>query len=181
MCAESAEPRIRRESGAAERVAKLIEPVLEDMGFRLVRVRMTGQDGSTLQIMADRADRAIGIDDCELISRAVSPLLDVEDPVANTYRLEVSTPGIDRPLVRPSDFETWAGHEAKVEMAELIDGQRRFRGELEGFEDGEVRLFCDRPDTGDRVLIGLPFDQIAQAKLVLTDALIAAAGKADEQ
>lgn len=177
MCADTAEPRIRRETGVARQVASLIEPVLEDMDYRVVRIRMTGQNGATLQIMVDRADRAVTIEDCEIVSRAISPMLDVEDPLPDAYQLEVSTPGIDRPLVRPSDFERWAGHEAKVEMTGLIDGQRRFRGELEGFLDGEVRLFYDRPDTGERVLIGLPFDQIAQAKLVLTDALIAAAGQ----
>ena len=174
MSADAAEPRLSRETGVAKRVANLIEPVLEDMGYRLVRIRMTGPDGATLQIMADRADRAVTIEDCELISRTVSPMLDVDDPLTDAYQLEVSTPGIDRPLVRPSDFERWAGHEAKVEMAEMIGQQKRFRGELEGFEDGEVRLFYDRPDTGERVLIGLPFDRIVQAKLVLTDALIAA-------
>lgn len=176
MDAGAAEPRLSRESGAAQRVAVLIEPVLEDLGYRLVRVRMTGPDGATLQIMADMADRAVTIEDCELISRTISPLLDVEDPIRRAYQLEVSTPGIDRPLVRPSDFERWAGHEAKVEMMELIGGQKRFRGELEGYEDGEVRLYYERPDTGERVLIGLPFELISQAKLVLTDALIAAAG-----
>jgi len=175
MCAEAAEPRISRESGPAKRVAEIIEPVLEDMGCRLVRVRMTGPNGLTLQIMADRPDRPVTIEDCEAISRAVSPLLDVEDPLPEAYTLEVSTPGIDRPLVRPSDFEHWAGHEIKLETASLIDGQRRFRGVLEGFEDGEVRLYTNRPDTEERVLIGLPFDRIVQAKLVLTDALIAVA------
>lgn len=177
MCADAAEPRLSRETGIAKRVAVLIEPGLEDLGYRLVRVRMTGSSGSTLQIMADRADRPITIEDCEVISRTVSPLLDVEDPFADAYQLEVSTPGIDRPLVRPSDFERWSGHEAKVEMVDLVGDQKRFRGELEGFEDGEVRLFFDRSDTGERVLIGLPFDRIAQAKLVLTDALIAEASK----
>ena len=176
MDAGTAEPRLSRESGAAQRVAVLIEPVIEDLGYRLVRVRMTGPDGATLQVMADRADRAVTIEDCELISRTISPLLDVEDPIQRAYQLEVSTPGIDRPLVRPSDFERWSGHEAKVEMMELIAGQKRFRGELEGFEDGEVRLYYERPDTAERVLIGLPFERISQAKLVLTDALIAAAG-----
>lgn len=177
MCADAAEPRLSRETGIAKRVAVLIEPGLEDLGYRLVRVRMTGSSGSTLQIMADRPDGAITIEDCAVISRTVSPLLDVEDPVSGAYQLEVSTPGIDRPLVRPSDFERWAGHEAKIELTELIAGQKRFRGELEGFEEGEVRLFYDRQDTGERVLIGLPFDCIAQAKLVLTDALIAEASK----
>lgn len=179
MCAEAAEPRISRESGTAKRVADMVEPVLEEMGYRLVRVRMTGPDGATLQIMADRPDRPVTIEDCAVISRTVSPMLDVEDPLPEAYNLEVSTPGIDRPLVRPSDFETWAGHEAKVELASMIDGQKRFRGELEGFEGGEVRLYTSRPDTGERVLIGLPFDRIAQAKLVLTDALIAAAARPD--
>ncbi|MGI9413126.1 MAG: ribosome maturation factor RimP [Hyphomicrobiales bacterium] len=175
MCASAAEPRISQETGIAKRVANLIEPLIEDMGYRLVRVRMSGPSGSTLQIMADRPDGTLKIEDCQLISRAVSPVLEVEDPIHGAYTLEVSSPGIDRPLVRPSDFERWAGHEAKVELAEAVDGQRRFRGQLEGFEDGEVRLYIDRDDGIEPVLVGLAFDRIAQAKLVMTDALIASA------
>ncbi len=167
--------RLARETGVARRVAILVEPVLENLGYRLVRVRMTGQDSRILQIMAERPDGTFLIDDCEKASRAISPLLDVEDPVAGTYMLEMSSPGIDRPLVRPEDFERWAGHEAKIEMLQPIDGRRRFRGVLEGFADGEVRLFLAPAEAeGEEILVGLTFDDIAEAKLVMTDALIAA-------
>ena len=154
-------------------MAKVVEPVLDGMGFRLVRVKMSG---STLQIMAERPDGSFTIDDCEQASRAISPLLDVEDVISNRYFLEMSSPGIDRPLVRTQDFERWAGHEAKIEMAVPQAGRKRFRGALEGYADGEVRLFIDNPEGGhDKLLIGLPFADIDEAKLVLTDALIEAA------
>jgi len=159
------------ESGAAARVAALIEPALADRGFRLVRVAISGREGKTLQIMAERADGTMTIEDCEAISREISPLLDVHDPIAGSYRLEVSSPGIDRPLVRPSDFEDWSGHEAKIELTEPIDGRRRFRGMLEGFEDGEIRLEVDLAQVGKQV-IGLPVGLVADARLVLTDELI---------
>lgn len=163
--------RFNVESGAAGRVAELIEPALADRGFRLVRVAVSGGDAKTLQIMAERSDGTMTIDDCEAISKEISPLLDVHDPIAGAYRLEVSSPGIDRPLVRPSDFEDWAGHEAKLEVKELIDGRRRFRGILEGFEDGEVRIEVDLGDAGKNV-IGIPVGLVAEARLVLTDELI---------
>jgi ribosome maturation factor RimP len=164
--------RIERETGADLRVARIVEPVAEDMGFRLVRVRMTGK---TLQIMAERPDGSFSIEDCEKLSRAISPLLDIEDPIRGKYALEVSSPGIDRPLVRPSDFESWSGHEAKIEMTAPLAGRKRFRGILEGFLDGEVRLFlpAEAKDSED-VLIGLPFSEIGSAKLVMTDHLIEA-------
>ena len=165
--------RLTRETGPALRVVKVVEPVLDGMGFRLVRVKMSG---STLQIMAERPDGSFTIDDCEQASRAISPLLDVEDVISNRYFLEMSSPGIDRPLVRTQDFERWAGHEAKIEMAVPQAGRKRFRGVLEGYADGEVRLFIDNPEGGpDKLLIGLPFADIDEAKLVLTDALIEAA------
>jgi ribosome maturation factor RimP len=175
-----ANERLGRETGAALRVAKLIEPVLANLGFRLVRVRMSGASGRTLQIMAERPDGTMTIDDCETASRAISPLLDVEDPVSGRYDLEVSSPGIDRPLVRPEDFERWAGHQAKIEMLAPQDGQRRFRGILAGFADGEVRLIlrpAGEPVGGEKATVGLPFAGIAEAKLVLTDELIADARK----
>jgi len=159
------------ESGPAARVAELIEPALSDRGFRLVRVVVSGGDNATLQIMAERTDGTMTIEDCETISKEVSPLLDVHDPIAGAYRLEVSSPGLDRPLVRPSDFEDWAGHEAKIEVKELIDGRRRFRGILEGFEDGEVRIEVDLGAAGKNV-IGIPVDLVGEARLVLTDELI---------
>ncbi len=159
------------ESGPAAQVAELIEPALSDRGFRLVRVVVSGGDNATVQIMAERTDGTMTIEDCETISKEVSPLLDVHDPIAGAYRLEVSSPGLDRPLVRPSDFEDWAGHEAKIEVKELIDGRRRFRGILEGFEDGEVRIEVDLGAAGKNV-IGIPVDLVGEARLVLTDDLI---------
>lgn len=150
-------------------IAHLIEPALEDMGFGLVRVRIQGTDRMTVQIMADRLDEApINVEDCADISRAISAILDVEDPISQAYSLEVSSPGIDRPLTRLRDFVRFEGHEAKIELVELIDGRRRFRGILSGVEDEEVRI---ETDTG---LYGIPFGVIGAAKLVLTDALIAA-------
>ena len=168
------ETRLARETGPAQRVAALAEPVLADLGFRLVRVKMSGP---TLQIMAERPDGTFTIEDCEAVSRAMSPILDVEDVVSSHYNLEVSSPGIDRPLVRPSDFESWAGHEVKVEMAVPVAGRKRFKGALEGYHDGEVRLFIENPEgaTKEPVLIGVPFADISDAKLVLTDQLIEAA------
>jgi ribosome maturation factor RimP len=167
------ETRLTRETGPALRVAALAEPLLQDMGLRLVRVKLSG---STLQIMAERPDGTFTIDDCEKLSRAISPVLDVEDVVPTRYHLEVSSPGIDRPLVRASDFEAWKGHEVKIEMAVPVAGRKRFRGELEGFHDGEVRLYIDDPQAGkEPLLVGVPFADIASANLVLTDELIAAA------
>lgn len=159
------------ETGLAARVAGLIEPVLADRGFRLVRVAISGRDGKTLQVMAERPDGTLTIEDCESISRDVSPVLDVHDPIAGSYRLEISSPGIDRPLVRPSDFEDWSGHEAKIELKEPVDGRKRFRGVLEGFEDGEIRIAVELEPPA-RAVLGLPVDLIAEAKLVLTDDLI---------
>ena len=136
--------RFVRETGLAGQVAEVVGPAVEDMGFRLVRVRVMGRDDrQTLQIMAERHDGTMSIEGCEQISRQISPLLDAYDPIGEAYNLEVSSPGIDRPLVRPSDFEDWAGYEAKVELAELLDGRRRFRGVIEGFADGELRLQVD--------------------------------------
>jgi ribosome maturation factor RimP len=166
-----ASERFLKETGLEAELASLAEPVLEDLGFRLVRVKISGRDGKTVQIMAERPDGTINIDDCEAISRQISPLLDVNDIVDGTYRLEISSPGIDRPLVRPSDFEDWAGHEAKVELTEPVEGRKRFRGELEGFEDGEVRIKVDIKDVGETV-IGVPVMIISEAHLVLTDELV---------
>ena len=154
-------------------MAALAEPVLVDMGFQLVRVKMFG---STVQIMAERPDGTFTIDDCESFSRAFSPLLDVADIISSKYHLEISSPGIDRPLVRAHDFETWAGHDVKIEMAVPQAGRKRFRGALEGFHEGEVRLFIDNPEGGkEPLLVGLPFAAIGEANLVLTDPLIEAA------
>lgn len=150
------------------RLASIVTPTIEDLGFELVRLRLMGGKRHVLQIMADRPDGGIEVDDCARISRAVSAVLDVEDPISGEYVLEVSSPGIDRPLTRLKDFETYAGHEAKLETHEMIDGRRRFKGVLQGTEDGEVLV-----EIGDDTVIGLGFDMLSDAKLVLTDALIA--------
>jgi len=164
--------RFLRETGIAAEIAAIVEPVLGDLGFRLVRVKIQGDGRDRIvQLMAERPDGSITVDDCEAISKGVSPVLDVADPISGAYRLEVSSPGIDRPLVRPSDFEDWSGHEAKIELKDAIDGRKRFKGILEGFEDGEVRIKADTGEHGIQHL-GLPVNLIADAKLVLTDELI---------
>lgn len=163
--------RFLREAGSAGQIADLIEPALADMDFRLVRVRIMGREEQTLQIMAERSDGTIAIEDCVEISRQLSPLLDAHDPIAGKYNLEVSSPGIDRPLVRPSDFDDWSGYEAKVELNEMLDGRKRFRGTIEGCAEGELRLEVDLDQIGIRV-IGLPLGLIGEARLVLTDDLV---------
>jgi ribosome maturation factor RimP len=178
------EPRLIAEPGLSARVATVAEPVLEGMGFRLVRVRISGTDGCTVQVMAERPDGTLTIEDCEEISRALSPVMDVADPVQQAYRLEISSPGLDRPLVRRSDFARHAGHLAKIEMSVPMDGRKRFRGVLIGIEGDAAHLRRDdaRPDEIADVL--LPIEDMAEAKLVLTDELIAEAlrkGKAAER
>ena len=166
------ETRLSRETGPSARVAALAEPVLDSMGYRLVRVKMFG---STVQIMAERPDGTFSIDDCEKFSREFSPHLDVADIISSKFHLEISSPGIDRPLVRAADFEAWAGHEAKIEMANPLAGRKRFRGTLEGYHEGEVRLYIDNPEGGSEpLLVGLNFADIGEATLVLTDELIEA-------
>jgi ribosome maturation factor RimP len=165
------EPRLIVESGRAARVAALVEPVLAALGYRLVRVRISGFAGCTVQIMAERPDGTLSIEDCEAASRALSPVLDVNDPIEGSYRLEISSPGIDRPLARHSDFDRYAGHVAHVEMTASIDGRRRFRGQLLGTEGGSARIrIADASADGTDVV--LPIDEMMEAKLVLTDALI---------
>ena len=171
--------RFMRESGLAAEIAALAEPVIEDLGLRLVRVKISAQSGTIVQIMADRPNGAISVDDCALISRRISPLLDAHDPIPGGYTLEVSSPGIDRPLVRPSDFEDWAGFEAKIELKELVDGRRRFRGILEGYEDGEARLRIELKDYDEPQIVGLPVALIGEAKLVMTDSLLKLAQSAN--
>jgi ribosome maturation factor RimP len=163
--------RLARETGPAQRIAALAEPVLVDMGYRLVRVKIMGP---TVQIMAERPDGTFSIEDCTKFSRSFSPMMDVADIVSSRYNLEVSSPGIDRPLVRANDFEIWKGHEVKLEMTVPQAGRKRFKGELEGYADGEVRLFIENPAGGkEPLLVGVPFADIAEAKLVMTDELIA--------
>jgi ribosome maturation factor RimP len=163
------EPRLVTETGLSARVATLAAPVLESLGFRLVRVRVSGSAGCTVQIMAERPDGSMSIEDCEDASRALSPVLDAADPVESAYRLEISSPGIDRPLVRRSDFERYAGHVMKVELAMPRDGRKRFRGILMGAEGDAARIRSE--DTGEETLS--PIDEMSEARLVLTDALIA--------
>jgi len=148
------------------RMAEIITPVIEDMGFELVRVRLMGGKTATLQIMAERPDGGIEVDECANISNAVSAVLDVEDPITDAYTLEVSSPGIDRPLTRLKDFDEFEGYEAKLETAELIDGRKRFKGVLAGTEEDEVLINLEEGT------VGLKFDWLVDAKLVLTDELI---------
>ncbi|MGR3615496.1 MAG: ribosome maturation factor RimP [Paracoccaceae bacterium] len=152
------------------RLAEIITPVIEDLGYELVRVRLMSGKTSILQIMADKSDGGIEVDDCAEISNAVSATLDVEDPIIDAYTLEVSSPGIDRPLTRLKDFEAFEGYEAKLETAELIDGRKRFKGELAGVEGEDVLINIE--DQGETVTIGLQFEWLSEAKLVLTDELI---------
>jgi ribosome maturation factor RimP len=178
------EPRLIMEQGIAARVAAIAEPVLLGMGYRLVRVKISGLDGCTVQIMAERPDGTMTVEDCEGVSRALSPVLDVADPIDRAYRLEVSSPGLDRPLVRRSDFERYAGHQLKVEMEMAIDGRRRFRGLLLGVDGQAARIRRDDAAPGEANEVLLPIADIAEAKLVLTDALIAESlrrGKAAER
>lgn len=165
--------RLIRETGVAARVAVIVEPVLADLGFRLVRVKVTAQNGCTVQIMAERPDGTMNVEDCERASKAISPVLDVEDPIERAYYLEMSSPGIDRPLVRLEDFTRWAGHVAKIEMEELTHGRKKFRGTLLGLDGDNARLERDDVKEGadDRIVL-LPVAEMAEARLVLTDALI---------
>ncbi len=166
----SDEPRLISEPGRAARVAAAAEPVLASLGYRLVRVRISAFAGCTVQIMAERPDGTMAIEDCEAASRALSPIFDVADLVDGAYRLEISSPGIDRPLVRHSDFDRYAGNVAHVEMRAPIDGRRRFRGQLAGTEGDCARL---RGAVNENAETLLPIDDMIEAKLVLTDALIA--------
>ena len=167
------EPRLVIEPGVAARVAAVAEPVLGGMGYRLVRVKVSGESGCTVQIMAERPDGTILIEDCEAISRALSPVMDVANPIETAYRLEISSPGIDRPLVRRSDFERANGHLVKVEMTQMHAGRKRFRGTIEGVEGDAVRILRDDAKPDDEKSVLLPMEDIAEARLVLTDELVA--------
>ena len=179
-----AEPRLVVEPGMAARVSAVAGPVLQGMGYRLVRIKISGESGCTVQIMAERPDGSMLIDDCEAISRALSPVLDIADPIDRAYRLEISSPGIDRPLVRRSDFERSQGHLVRIEMAVPHDGRKRFRGMLRGVEGDCIRLHRDDARDGEDAAVLLTMEDIADAKLVLTDELIAESmrrGKAAER
>lgn len=174
------EARIVTEEGLDARVAAIVEPVIADLGYRLVRVKISAANGCTLQIMAERPDGTMSVHDCEAISRAVSPALDVDDPINRAYHLEISSPGIDRPLVRESDFVRWAGHEAKVEMAVPLDGRKRFRGILTGVEDGKAVLrLLDAPEGAVNPVL-LQLTDMEEARLILTDDLVRAALRAEK-
>jgi ribosome maturation factor RimP len=180
----NSDPRLIVEQGIAARVAAIVEPVLIGSGYQLVRVKVSGLDGCTVQIMAERPDGTMTVEDCETVSRALSPVLDVADPIDRAYRLEVSSPGMDRPLVRRSDFERFAGHELKVEMAVAISGRKRFRGLLLGVEGEAARIRRSDAAPGEDNEVVLPIEDMSEAKLVLTDALIAESlrrGKAAER
>ena len=170
------EPRFVEETGVAACVARIAVPVLADLGFRLVRVKISAQNGTTVQIMAERPDGTMTVDDCEKVSEALSPVLDVEDPVKQAYRLEISSPGIDRPLVRASDFRRALAHEARIEMATGIEGRKRFRG-LIGPVEGEgasasVKLTRIDAKPGEPIDVSLLLRDINEAKLILTEDLI---------
>jgi ribosome maturation factor RimP len=160
------------ESGVAARVAAIVEPAIADLGYRLVRVRVSAQNGCTVQIMAEKPDGTMTVEGCEAISQAVSPALDVDDPIQAAYHLEVSSPGIDRPLVRPTDFERWAGHLAKIETEQVVAGRKRFRGILRGVEGENALLARDDAKSDEERDVAIPMRQIAEARLVLTDALV---------
>jgi ribosome maturation factor RimP len=174
------EPRLITETGLDQRLADIIEPVLVGMGFRLIRVRMLNQNGATLQIMAEKNDGTMTVEDCEEVSTAVSPVLDVEDPIDREYHLEVSSAGIDRPLVRKSDFVRWQGHLVKCETSIMIGNRKRFRGKiLESNADG-FTLERDQVAYGEEQKVEIPFTALSDAKLILTDDLVRDALRADK-
>jgi ribosome maturation factor RimP len=158
--------------GQPRKIFELLSPSASAANFEIVRVRYGLHDGHTLQIMAERPDGKMNVAGCEELSGLISAILDVEDPISGEYNLEVSSPGIDRPLTRPKDFERWAGFEAKLELSEAVDGRKRFRGNLQGFEDGEVLIEYQVEGQSDVQIIGLNFASIAEAKLVMSDDLI---------
>ena len=172
------EPRLIEDVGVGLRIGRIAAPVLRDLGLRLVRVKISAAGGTTVQIMAERPDGSVSIDDCERASTALSPAFDVEDIMSQAYRLEVSSPGIDRPLVRQSDFERAVGHEARVEMAEAVNGRKRFRGQVEavaqGADGAAVRLLLTADDKSQSH-VDLPIRAIGEARLVLSEDLIRAA------
>jgi ribosome maturation factor RimP len=165
-----AEPRIVTETGLEARIAHVVEPVAEGLGYRLVRVKVSALNGTTVQIKAERPDGTMTVEDCERLSRDLSPALDVEDPMDRAYNLEVSSPGIDRPLVRRSDFERWAGHFAKVELARALDGRKRFKGRLAGLDVDRAGIEIE--SAAGATIVWLPLADIDEARLVVSDALV---------
>lgn len=175
-----AEPRLIVETGLPARVASMAGPVVEQLGYHLVRIKVSSGEECTIQIMAERPDGSMTVDDCETISRALSPVFDVNEPIDRAYRLEISSPGIDRPLVRRSDFERYAGHLVKIEMEVPVAGRKRFRGMLEGVEGDMARITRDDPKTDENPEVLLPIRDMGEAKLVLTDELVSEALRAEK-
>ncbi|MUO80460.1 ribosome maturation factor RimP [Agrobacterium vitis] len=178
---EAPEPRLITETGLDRRIADIIEPVIVELGFKLVRVRILNQNGMTLQVMAERKDGTMTVEDCEELSMAISPVLDVEDPVDKEYHLEVSSPGIDRPMVRASDFTRWQGNLLKCETSILIDNRKRFRGKIADVTPEGFVLERDQVANGEEPRLTIPFTALAEAKLILTDDLVRDALRADKQ
>lgn len=172
--------RYLRQSPLEARIAGIVAPVAEALGYDLVRVRITQENGCTLQIMCEDANGQFTIEDCETLHRDLSPVLDLEDPIDQEYHLEISSPGVDRPLVRARDFERWAGHVAKVELADLVDGRKRFRGEIVGADADTFTIRLLDAPKGEDPEHTLPLRLLADAKLVMTDALLDAARKAQQ-
>lgn len=180
MTIDLAEPRYIKESALERRIAAIVEPIAIDLGFSLVRVKITQDNGMTVQIMAEDAEGRFTINDCEALSKEISPALDVEDPIEREYHLEVSSPGIDRPLVRRRDFAAYLGHEAKIELADPIDGRKRYRGFIEAVDEASVTIRLPDAPTGADPDHKLEFTRLAEAKLVMTDALMDMARKDQE-
>jgi ribosome maturation factor RimP len=174
------EPRLITETGLDQRLADIIEHVLVDMGFRLIRVRMLNQNGMTMQVMAEKNDGTMTVEDCEQVSMAISPVLDVEDPIDKEYHLEVSSPGIDRPLVRKSDFTRWQGHLVKCETSIMIGNRKRFRGKIVEADADGFTIERDQVAYGEEQKVVIPFTALSDAKLILTDDLIRDALRADK-
>ncbi|HSO47652.1 MAG TPA: ribosome maturation factor RimP [Rhizobiaceae bacterium] len=174
------EPRIIIETGQEARIARIVEPVVNDLGFRLVRIKLSAMNGLTLQIMVERPDGTMNVSGCEDVSKAISPVLDIEDPIEKAYHLEVSSPGIDRPLVRRGDFQQWAGHVAKMETRSLINGRKRYKGRILKVEGDDVTFRRDEAGPGEDENFTLPLGEIAEAKLTLSDELIREALRRDK-
>ncbi|UVC09556.1 ribosome maturation factor RimP [Rhizobium sp. TH2] len=174
------EPRLITETGIDARVAAIIEPTIVEMGYQLVRVKLSSQNGMTLQIMAERPDGVMTVQDCEKLSTAISPVLDVDDPIDKAYHLEVSSPGIDRPMVRKSDFTKWVGHIVKFETSVMVEGRKRFRGTISSVSEDAFVLERETPAKDEDPLVTIPFTTLAEARLILTDDLIRDALKADK-
>ena len=172
MAFDLTEKRFIKETGLEARIARIVEPVANDLGYALVRIKITPENGTTLQIMAEDENGRFTINDCEALSKDLSPVLDVEDPIDREYHLEVSSPGIDRPLVRRRDFATYVGHEAKLELIDMINGRKRFRGLIKAVDDETVTITLPDAPGGTDPDHRLPLVNLAEAKLVMTDALM---------